>query len=171
MRLRTTIVAAGVFSVLGLGILAAQAAEQKPSSEQAQVAGQKSAASQSQAQERWRYKYYNGEWWYWLPANRWVYWRGTRWNNYDPKTFTRPRSVVVSPNGPGVAGYAGPTIGDSDVRPFYGHAESALDRRVLTPNAEVGPFYGHALPSEVFGGWRARRSVGPFYGHAGSYEY
>ena len=55
---------------------------------------------------------------------------------------------------------------DSDIRPFYGHAISNLDRRTLEANNEVGPFYGHALPSEVFGGWRDRRSIRPFYGHA-----
>ena len=33
---------------------------------------------------QWRYKYYNGVWWYWLPENRWMYWSNNAWQDYNP---------------------------------------------------------------------------------------
>jgi hypothetical protein len=132
------------------------------------------AAEQSatQGQDQWRYTFHNGEWWYWLPANRWVYWRDNRWNDYNPKAYTSPHSagaISAASTGSSSANRA-PTA--SDIRPFYGHALSNLDRRPLEANSEVGPFYGHALPSEVFSASRERRSIRPFYGHAvSSYDY
>jgi hypothetical protein len=157
------LVAASLLVFTGLGLSAVQAAEQKQATaDQKQTTDQK----QGQGQDQWRYARHNGEWWYWLPANRWVYWRDSRWNTYDPKTFTYPNAtgvVATSRNGSTDGSRA---ASNSDIRPFYGHAESNLDRRPLEANNEVGPFYGHALPSEVFGGWRARRSIRPFYGHA-----
>ena len=30
----------------------------------------------------WRYRYFQGRWWYWLPSNGWSYWDGTRWLRY-----------------------------------------------------------------------------------------
>ena len=32
-------------------------------------------AAKSPNEDHWRYAYFNGDWWYWLPENRWVYWR------------------------------------------------------------------------------------------------
>lgn len=119
-----------------------------------------------QGQNQWRYTFHNGQWWYWLPAGRWVYWRDNRWNDYDPKTFTSSNSSGVVAAGRAGSSSESRATTQSDVRPFYGHALSNLDRRRLQENNEVGPFYGHALPSEVFGPCRARRSVAPFYGHA-----
>ena len=156
------VVAASFLAFAGLGLSAVQAAEQKQATDQKQTTDQK----QGQGQDQWRYTFHNGEWWYWLPASRWVYWRDSRWNAYDPKTYTSPSSsgvVATSRNG---STYGSRAANGSDIRPFYGHAVSDLDRRPLEANNEVGPFYGHALPSEVFGGWRARRSIRPFYGHA-----
>ncbi len=31
---------------------------------------------------RWRYRYYAGGWWYWLPEKRWSYFDGVRWKTY-----------------------------------------------------------------------------------------
>lgn len=155
-----SVVIAGFLATIVLGLSTVQAAEQK------RAADQKQTTVQKQGQDQWRYTFHNGEWWYWLPANRWVYWRDSRWNAYDSKTFTYPNAsgvVVTSRNG---SSYGSRAADNSDIRPFYGHAVSDLDRRSLEANNEAGPFYGHALPSEVFGGWRARRSIRPFYGHA-----
>ena len=142
-----------------------------------------------QGQPQWRYTFHNGEWWYWLPTARWVYWRDNQWNDYNPQTYTSIRSSrfipagrtvvqadnVVIPNSGAVIpnSSAGSTGGseaaaNSDIRPFYGHSQSTLDRRTLDENGEVGPFYGHALPNEVFG--RGNRSTRPYYGHAMSSE-
>jgi hypothetical protein len=146
-------VAVAFFAVAQCGLSAAQAAEQLAKQEQ-------------QAQDQWRFTFHNGEWWYWLPANRWVYWRDNRWNDYDPQTFAYSSGARMVPAGRIVSSDSGQTELNGDVRPFYGHAQGQLDRRPLERNGEVGPFYGHTIPSEVFGPGRARRDVRPFYGHA-----
>ena len=89
---------ATLFTVSALGIRAVQAAEQKQVVNQKQTTNQK----QSQRQDRWRYTFHNGEWWYWLPASHWVFWRDNRWNAYDPRTYTYSES-----NGTVVAGRDG----------------------------------------------------------------
>ena len=33
--------------------------------------------------DAWRYRWYNGQWWYWLPAETWVVWNGTAWVPYE----------------------------------------------------------------------------------------
>lgn len=121
-----------------------------------------------QVQDHWRYTFHNGEWWYWLPTKKWVYWRENRWNEFDPKTYVSPGWSGVRATGLAGATYGGRADYNSDIRPYYGRAESTLDRRRLEPNNEVGPFYGHALPSEVFGGGVGRRAIRPFYGRAES---
>ena len=170
-------VAAGI---LVLGFSAVQAADQKqPPDQQKQTVDQKQTTDakksadqkQEQPQEQWRYTFHNGEWWYWLPKERWVYWRNNRWNDYDTATYVAPSYAGTVPSGVIVTGRSGVTngsaaVGDSEIRPYYGHAESTLDRRTLQTNEEVGPFYGRAMPDEFIGPWRSRRANRPFYGHA-----
>jgi hypothetical protein len=144
-------VAAAFIAVAASGLPAAQSAEQR-------------AKQDKQDQEQWRFTFHNGEWWYWLPANRWVYWRDNHWNDYDPQTFTYNSGARTVPAGRITTNYAGQTELNGDIRPFYGHSQSELDRRPLERNGEVGPFYGHTIPSEVFG--PARRDIRPYYGHA-----
>jgi hypothetical protein len=36
---------------------------------------------------RWRYRYQNGHWWYWLPSNQWVFWNGSAWLAYAPQAY------------------------------------------------------------------------------------
>lgn len=35
-----------------------------------------------QGGDKWRFRYYQGRWWYWMPSNEWSYWDGARWRNY-----------------------------------------------------------------------------------------
>jgi len=146
------------FAELGLSVV--------PAAEQGQAADQKQTTDQKQGQDQWRYTLYNGEWWYWLPADRWVYWRDGRWNAYDSGTFTSPTSDGVLAAGRNGSAKGSRAANGAEIRPFYGHSVSDLDRRPLEPNNETGPFYGRALPSDILGGWRARRSIRPFYGRA-----
>ena len=125
--------------------------------------------AQTKNQNQWRYVLHNGEWWYWLPENRWVYWRDNKWNDYNRQTYTSPNSSGGIAANLAVSGNR--AVDASDIRPFYGHALSNLDRRPVEADNEVGPFYGHVLPSEIFG-YRSRNSMRPFYGHAvSSYDY
>jgi hypothetical protein len=154
----------GVLTVAGLDLVPLQAAEQRQATDRKQTTTQ--TPGQKQVQEQWRYTFHNGEWWYWLPANRWVYWRSDRWNDYDPKTYVSPRSAGVVAAAESRWVYGNRAASEADSRPFYGRAVSEWDRRGTEANSDIGPFYGRAMPSEVFGGWRARRSSRPYYGHA-----
>ena len=33
----------------------------------------------SSQSDSWRYRYFNGRWWYWKPSNAWAYWDGSLW--------------------------------------------------------------------------------------------
>jgi hypothetical protein len=33
-------------------------------------------------ENRWRYRFFRGRWWYWTPDNRWSYFNGSRWTPY-----------------------------------------------------------------------------------------
>jgi hypothetical protein len=140
--------AAALFAAAQAGLPAASGAQQKTKVDD----------------QQWRYTFHNGEWWYWLPENRWVYWRNNRWNDYNPQTFT-----YLNNSGPTFmltgrvdSGYATQAVPNEEIRPYYGHAESQLDRRPLERNGEIGPFYGHALPYEILGPWRSANANAPF---------
>ena len=122
-------------------------------------------AAKGSSQEQWRYVFFNGDWWYWLPESRWVYWRNGQWNDFVPPTASADRgSAPIRRVGP-------PATQSDEIRPFYGHAESSIDYGPSRAE-EIGPFYGHALPADVFG-WRGSRPRNrPYYGHAdSSYMY
>jgi hypothetical protein len=131
-------------------------------------AGLSAPIAQAANQDGWRCVFSNGEWWYWLPQGRWVYWRNSRWNDYNASTFVpADRSRRVARDSSGSASGNVPAA-PSDIRPFYGHAQSRIDYRSLEAE-EIGPFYGHVLPREFLGFWSSRRfGIRPFYGHAGS---
>jgi hypothetical protein len=46
---------------------------------QGQAAGAGAQAGQQNRGEQWRYRRFNGQWWYYLPTNRWTVWNGSRW--------------------------------------------------------------------------------------------
>jgi hypothetical protein len=126
---------------------------------------------QAAAPEQWRYVSHNGEWWYWLPQNRWVYWRNEKWNDYSPQSFVAKGSPVAVGQSTLVAS-ANRAAGDqNEVGPFYGHSLSTWGSSPAA-DMEVGPLYGHALPSQVFGrrSWRSG-DIRPYYGHAASSSY
>lgn len=39
--------------------------------------------------ETWRFRRHQGQWWYWLPSEKWVVWNGERWVNHVPQATTR----------------------------------------------------------------------------------
>jgi hypothetical protein len=57
--------------------------------------------------DRWRYRWHNGEWWYYTPENRWMYYRDNNWSDYDANTWA-PRRYS--------AGYRGPAV---ETRTYY----------------------------------------------------
>jgi hypothetical protein len=153
----------GAFFLADFGLSLASAADAQTSATQQQT----TAAANQQTQDQWRYTFHNSEWWYWLPAGRWVYWRNGCWNEYDRATYTPP-SVGAVAAGSSVSRSASQTGNADDSYPYYGHADSGWQRRTSEPNNEVGPYYGHATPNDVLGSWRSRRSTRPAYGRAAS---
>jgi hypothetical protein len=41
-----------------------------------------SIAPEGRQENRWRYRYFQGRWWYWTAANQWSYFNGSRWTTY-----------------------------------------------------------------------------------------
>ena len=57
--------------------------------------------------ESWRFRWHQGQWWYWQPSNRWVYWSNDQWNSYEPG-----QSVPAAASAPRRAqSYSGATQG------------------------------------------------------------
>ena len=40
-------------------------------------------------ENRWRYQFYEGYWWYWTPERRWAFFNGRRWIDYDSELVKR----------------------------------------------------------------------------------
>jgi hypothetical protein len=41
-----------------------------------------SSAEQRAAADSWRYRYFDGRWWFWQPNQSWLYWSGRQWTPY-----------------------------------------------------------------------------------------
>jgi len=54
------------------------------------------APTAATADLKWRYKRHNGQWWYWLPENRWVIWNNDKWEDYNAATYRVPASAATS---------------------------------------------------------------------------
>jgi hypothetical protein len=54
--------------------------------------------------DRWRFVLHNGEWWYWMPDNSWMFYRDNNWSRYDADNFR--------PSGRYSAAYRGPARAD-----------------------------------------------------------
>lgn len=59
-------------------------------------------------ENRWRYEFYNGYWWYWTPDNRWAFYSGERWIDYNSELanqWARGGAVGTGTMGLGGGGY------------------------------------------------------------------
>ena len=55
-----------------------------------QSVGEESYPAAPRGKPDWRYRYYQGRWWYWLPSNAWAYHNGQRWVPYSRRVVRRP---------------------------------------------------------------------------------
>lgn len=55
-------------------------------------------------ENRWRYEYYNGYWWYWTPERRWAFFNGRRWIDYDSELAKRWAGGAVGYGAMGLGG-------------------------------------------------------------------
>lgn len=59
-------------------------------------------------ENRWRYQQYNGVWWYWTPNNRWAFFNGQRWLDYNSELASQwARGGVVGGAGDSTMGLGG----------------------------------------------------------------
>jgi|GEM_PF-6907883 len=88
-------------------------------------------APATQSDNQWRFKYYNGRWWYWMPDETWVYWQDGRWLHYDPSSFTpaatQPQLAASTP-ARGNSGYR--TFSRGRGNTYYGNSSN---RPVFVP--------------------------------------
>ena len=59
------------------------AAKRKAASSEAHPKRPESVAA---SDNRWRFKYHQGRWWYWMPDKQWVYWSTNRWLRLPQRT-------------------------------------------------------------------------------------
>jgi hypothetical protein len=109
----------------------------------------------------WRMSYYNNEWWYYTPENRWMFYRDNRWTPYDRAAFQplRPRYST---------GYRGTDTRTGRVdRGAYGKAGPpdltiGIDDGSFTPSVnplDVVKRWYHGVPVEVFSAVGAKRGA------------
>lgn len=80
-------------------ILLARSAAAKPSQSR-QVANEPPATSpraldrqrrelppRGLSENRWRYSFHRGHWWYYRDGGRWAYWTGLKWVDYEPTAY------------------------------------------------------------------------------------
>jgi len=93
----------GIWRALGVSFLrslsvarAADAPATADSTAKPEAAADSAKPADSQSSgEAWRYRRHNGLWWYWLPSNKWVYWRDNRWVPYEQKSYVEYNNTRV----------------------------------------------------------------------------
>ncbi len=59
-------------------------------------------------ENRWRYQRYNGVWWYWTPNNRWAFFNGQGWTDYNSELANQwARGGAVGDSGENAMGLGG----------------------------------------------------------------
>jgi hypothetical protein len=74
--------------------------DRKPEKGLAATAAEPAATAQKVDDNKWRMRWHNGRWWYWLPNERWVWWTGSMWTAQEPAVVgTVPSQSNYSNNG------------------------------------------------------------------------
>jgi hypothetical protein len=113
-----------------------------------QVVAEPATASGSPAAQQndaWRYKYHQGQWWYWLPSESWVVWNGQSWDPYRPggqQSVARPqRNYSYNSGGygyPADQGNWGPVRYNQWGQPQYPYSQRRSGLRQLGPVPAMG---------------------------------
>jgi hypothetical protein len=67
----------------------ARSDEPGPSSAPTVVSASDDVSKSDAGGETWRFRRHRGQWWYWLPSEKWVVWNGERWVDHVPQATTR----------------------------------------------------------------------------------
>jgi hypothetical protein len=90
--------------------------------------------------ESWRYRRHDGQWWYWLPSEKWVYWTGDRWKAYEPLATSQSRAARQSGGSsyPADQGNWGPVRYNRYGQPQYPYSQRKSGLRQLGPVPAMG---------------------------------
>lgn len=101
--------------------------------------------------DRWRFKWHNGQWWYWMANNSWVIWDGQRWMPYEANRYTTGYRGVDDG-----AGYdnSGTYINDGGTsyyrgRPYYGRRLGRRGGVYYDDGANARPAPGGRRPGDA----------------------
>lgn len=111
------------------------------------------APREGRPENRWRYQFYNGYWWYWTPGNRWAFFDGQRWGNYN-SDFANQRA-------------RGGTVGRTRGTRFFGGL-GGLGPVPGPRGAGGGPVTGEENGSSLFGNNGGMAAVSGLSGTRGS---
>lgn len=77
-------------------------------------------------EDRWRYRQYGGNWWYWLPAGYWMYYRDGNWSRYnDGGTYEAYSEPTQAANG-----FHGPYYEDSNGFYYFDQGRRVYDSHI-----------------------------------------
>ena len=77
-------------------------------------------APATQSDNKWRFKYHDGRWWYWMTDETWVYHNNNQWVHYDPATYAAQTRVAQPAN----SGYANNSYANNNGSSNYGYRGS-----------------------------------------------
>jgi len=121
---------------------AAAATEQQPTASAAPADVGDRGATPAATGEKWRYKRHNGQWWYWLPSNKWVYWNDGRWVDYDAQSYAQSNASSARRSysrSPGTQwGPWGPIYYDRWGNPKYPYSRRKTGLKQLGPVPALG---------------------------------
>jgi hypothetical protein len=94
----------------------------------------------SQPGESWRYRRHNGQWWYWMPSEKWLVWTGDRWTAYKAQAYSAHRAARPqrSSSYPADQGNWGPVRYNSYGQPQYPYSQRKSGLRQLGPVPAMG---------------------------------
>ncbi len=140
---------------------------------------------------KWRYKWHNGQWWYWSPDERWMIWDKNSWSVYDaatyqaPAGFAKPGPRVVtqqSMTAPLPENYSGTEVSTPEsyyIQPTpyafgvdsyygpYGPAASYYNRRSSVSISIGSPAYVPVYPGYLQPQYYSPRYTAPVGGYPG----
>lgn len=90
--------------------------------------------------ESWRYRRHGGQWWYWLPSEKWVVWTADRWTAYEAQAHSAFRAARPQRNSsyPADQGNWGPVRYNGYGQPQYPYSQRKSGLRQLGPVPAMG---------------------------------
>jgi hypothetical protein len=98
----------------------------------------------NQSGDQWRYRWHNNNWWYWTPADRWVYRNGNEWTNYEPAVTAAP--AVGYTNQPAYGYTSGPYGYTTGYLGLFGRWHARYDYPACPP-VTVSTTYEPRIPA------------------------